>query len=123
MLCARVVRGSNSNANARTPFSEAEYFPSIPEDVETQSRLITPQNRQIFRAGAIVRAVAQHLNDDIGGAENLGTLRNNFRAFGCVVGVGISRFRSAAVSTTTSIPAFVRLGITPGTSATLRSPG
>src|SRR5712692_5290939 len=47
-------------------------------------------------AGAIVRAVAQNLREDVGGAKNFGAVGENLRALGGIVGIGITGFDARA---------------------------
>ena len=52
--------------------------------------------REIGGAGFVVRARAEDLDDDVGGAEDFGAIGNYFCAFGGIVGVGISGFDTGA---------------------------
>src|SRR5712692_11083669 len=47
-------------------------------------------------AGAIVRAVAQNLREDVRGAKDFGAVREDLCAFGGIVGVGITGFDARA---------------------------
>ena len=70
MLCARVVRGISSTENDVTPRSAISRMVSIDpsgrrKPTRTWSRR---KQRKIVLAGRVVRAVTEHLDDDVGGA-------------------------------------------------------
>ena len=71
MLCARVVRGMSSTANDVTPRSATSRMVSIDPSGRKKptSTWSGTQEGKIVVAGAVVRAMTEHLDDDIGGAE------------------------------------------------------
>ena len=60
------------------------------------SDLALAQQRQIGLAGDVIRAVTQHLQDDVGRAKDFGALGRDSGAFGDVVGIGIAGFDASA---------------------------
>ncbi len=56
--------------------------------------LIFVEQREVGVAGFVVRAVAEDLRDDVGGAKNFGAIGDDFCAFGGVGGVGVAGFDS-----------------------------
>ena len=53
------------------------------------------EQRQVGVAGFVVRAVAEDLGDDVGGAKHFGAIGDDFRTFGDVGGVGIAGFHAS----------------------------
>jgi hypothetical protein len=58
-------------------------------------RLIFVEEREVGVAGFVVRAVAEDLGDDVGGAKHFGAIGDDLRAFGDVGSVGIAGFHSS----------------------------
>ena len=70
MLCARVVRGISSTEKEVTPLSAISWMASRdPSGRRKPISIRRGRGRQIVLAGPIVRAVAEHLDDDVGGGE------------------------------------------------------
>ena len=92
MLWARVVRGMSSTENEVTPACSdlLHDFAGAERPQESDERLAAAHQRKIGFAGDVVRSVAQHLRDDVGGAEYSGAVGNNLRAFFHVSCVRIS---------------------------------
>src|SRR6202040_1437629 len=63
---------------------------------KSDEHLIAMKERDVGLAGFVVRAVAENLRDDVRGAENFGTIAQDFRAFGDVIGVRIAGFQAGA---------------------------
>ena len=89
---ARVVRGISSTENEVTPRSAISRMVSIDpsgrrKPIRTWSRR---KQGKVVLAGPVVRAVAQHLDDDVGRAEDLGAVGQDLGALGGVFGVGIA---------------------------------
>ena len=77
MLCARVVRGISSTENEVTPVSaiSSNRLDRSQRPQEADQHLAAAQQRQVVLAGPVVRAVAEDLDDDVGGPEHLGPRR------------------------------------------------
>ena len=83
MLCARVVRGMSSTENAVTPACGdlLHDFRGTEGPQKTNQHLPAAHQGKIGFAGNVIRSVAQHLHNDVGGAEYCGAVRHNLRAF------------------------------------------
>ena len=82
MLWARVVRGISSTANDVTPVvgDLLDYFQRSQRPQEADQHLVPTQQRKVGRAGGIVRAVAKHLDNNIGRAKHGRPVRKNLCA-------------------------------------------
>ena len=77
MLCARVVRGINSTENDVTPACAISCTTSDdPKGRRNPIRsLPAAHQRQIRFPRHVIRAVAEHLHNNVGGAKNGGSIR------------------------------------------------
>ena len=78
MLCARVMRGISSTENEVTPAAAISCKVRTSPTERTQEsdeHLPAPHQGNVGAAGAIVRSVAQHLHDDVGGGKHIAAAR------------------------------------------------
>ena len=72
MLCARVVRGISSMEKEVTPVPAISWTISARSEraQEADENLVAAHEREVGFAGAVVRAVAENLRDDVGGGKD-----------------------------------------------------
>jgi hypothetical protein len=91
MLWARVVRGTSSTENDDASSGDLlDHFGGTEGAEKTDQELIAPHERKIGFAGDVIGAVAEDLNDDVGGGKYGGAVGENFSALLDVGCVGIS---------------------------------
>ena len=96
MLCARVVRGINSTENEVTPLPAIASTVSIDPSgrMNPTSPWPVAQERNVFMARPIVRAVAEDLDDDVRGLEYVTSSGHDLGPPSGIVGVRIAGLRA-----------------------------
>ena len=91
MLWARVVRGISSTEKEVTPVAAIflNCLHTLPRGRRNPIRTWPRRSRGRSRlAGDVVGAVTEHLKNDVGRAKDLGTIGDDLRALGSVIGIG-----------------------------------
>jgi hypothetical protein len=98
MLCARVMRGISSMENAVTPVAASSRMVSSCPSGRTNPTRTWPARSSGRSAWpvTIVGAMAEHLDDHVSQAEDLGSRGDELRAFGGVFGIQVPGGQSGA---------------------------
>ncbi len=98
MLCARVVRGISSTENDVTPGRRdlADRLDRSQRPQEADQHLLAAQQGKVVLAGLVVRAVTEHLDDDVGGAKTSARSATIFAPARRIIGVGIAGLGAGA---------------------------